>query len=46
MKILKRYSEKIIFLFDNDQAGFSATVRSLKLAYQQNIFPFVLKVPS
>ncbi len=46
VKMLKRYSDNIIFLFDNDQAGLQATIRGLKLAYEQNIFPKILQLPT
>lgn len=42
VKILKRYSQNIIFSFDNDDAGFSATLRWLKMCFEQDVFPKVL----
>lgn len=45
IKLLKRYSENIYLLFDNDGAGYQATVRALKLFYQQNIFPKIISLP-
>ncbi len=44
IKILKRTSDHIYFLFDNDDAGFSATVRGLKIAYSQDLYPQVLQL--
>lgn len=46
MKILKRYTENIFFLFDNDEAWEMATFRALKIAYQQNIFPKIIELSS
>jgi DNA primase len=39
IKILKRYTDTVYFLFDSDQAGQNATQRALSLAYQQDLFP-------
>lgn len=44
MKILKRYTENIYFLFDNDEAWISATFRALKIAYNYNIFPKIIRL--
>ncbi len=45
MKTLKRYTENIFFLFDNDSAWESATFRALKIAYQHNVFPKMIELP-
>lgn len=45
IKLIKRYTENVYLLFDNDQAGQQAILRSLKLFYQQNIFPKVIRLP-
>jgi len=45
VKILKRYTENIYLMFDNDNAGQQATQRALKLFYQQNIFPKIISIP-
>lgn len=45
IKILKRYGQNISLLFDNDNAGFSATVRAVKLCLEQDIYPQVLSLP-
>lgn len=45
MKTLKRYTENVFFLFDNDSAWEIATFRALKIAYQQNIFPKMIQLP-
>jgi len=42
---MKRYTENIFLLFDNDNAGHQATLRALKLFYQQNMFPKIIKLP-
>ena len=46
VKTLKRYAENIYLLFDNDSAGQQATKRALKLFYQQNLFPKIIKLPT
>lgn len=45
IKILKRHTENIFLLFDNDQAGRQATFRALKLCYAQDIFPKIITLP-
>jgi DNA primase len=45
IKILKRYTENLYLLFDNDKAGQQATFRAMRLCYHQNIFPKVLTLP-
>ena len=46
MKLLKRYTTNIFFLFDNDPAWMQASLRALKIAYQQDMYPKVLLLPS
>ena len=46
VKTLKRYTENIYLLFDNDSAGQQASKRALKLFYQQNLFPKIIKLPT
>ncbi len=46
MKLLKRYTPNIYFLFDNDPAGIQASQRALKIAYQNDIYPKMLQLPS
>ena len=41
---LKRYSDTIYFLFDNDSAGISATLRWLTIAYEQWIYPKIISL--
>ena len=45
VKILKRHTENLYLLFDNDQAGRQATFRALKLCYAQDIFPKIITLP-
>jgi DNA primase len=45
IKILKRYTEHLFFLFDNDKAGQQATFRALKLCYHQDLFPKIIMLP-
>ena len=45
IKTLKRFTEKVYLLFDNDSAGLQATFRALKLCYHQNIYPKMLTLP-
>lgn len=45
IKVLKRYTENIYLMFDNDQAWQKATQRALKLFYQQNLFPKIISIP-
>lgn len=39
VKLLKRHTDQVILLFDNDEAGQEATARALKVAYQADLFP-------
>ncbi len=43
-KILKRYWENLFLSFDNDQAGYDATIRWLKNAREAGIYPKVIKL--
>ena len=45
VKILKRHTENLYLLFDNDQAGRQATFRALKLCYAQDLFPKIISLP-
>lgn len=45
IKLLKRYTENLYLLFDSDDAGNQATLRALKLFYQQNLFPRIIQLP-
>ena len=45
MKLMKRYTQNLYLLFDNDTAGFDATVRALKIAYEQDTYPKILSLP-
>lgn len=45
IKLIRRNSETLIFWFDNDKAWFAATLRWLKMAYEQDLFPRILSLP-
>ncbi|USN57507.1 MAG: toprim domain-containing protein [Candidatus Peribacteria bacterium] len=45
MKLLKKHTDRIILLFDQDKAGFEATKRALSLAYAQDLYPLVMTLP-
>jgi DNA primase len=45
LKTLKKYTDRIVLLFDQDKAGFEATLRALSGAYKQDIYPQVLILP-
>lgn len=44
-KLIKRYTDNVYMLFDNDEAGRNATIRALKIAYRENIFPKMIVLP-
>ena len=44
IKIIQRHTDQVYFLFDNDDAGFSATIRALKIAYEHDIYPQILQL--
>ena len=45
VKILKRHTENLYLLFDNDKAWHQATFRALKLCYAQDMFPKIITLP-
>ena len=45
IKILKRHTENLYLLFDNDKAWREATFRALKLCYAQDLFPKIISLP-
>ena len=45
-KLIKRQTDHLVFAFDHDSAWFEATVRGLKVAYEQDLFPKVLIFPN
>ncbi len=45
VKLIKRYTENIYLLFDADNAGNQASIRALKLFYQQNLYPKIIELP-
>ncbi len=46
IKLIKKYTENVYLLFDNDAAGQEATIRALNISYQNNIFPKKISLPS
>lgn len=46
LKLIKRYTENVYLLFDNDDAGQEATLRALNVAYQNSIFPKKITLPA
>lgn len=45
IKLLKRFTQNIIFAFDTDDAWFQATIRWLKSAYEFDLYPQILILP-
>ncbi len=45
VKLLKRHTDQVILLFDNDEAGQEATGRALKVAYNADLFPRAFWLP-
>lgn len=45
LKKLKRFSNKVLLIFDGDAAGIAATKRSLELCYSEGIISKVLLLP-
>ena len=46
LKVLRRYAEKVYMLFDGDEAGRKATVRSMELFLDEGFPARVVEVPS
>jgi DNA primase len=46
LKLIKRYTDNVYLLFDNDAAGQEATIRALNTSYQNNIFPKKISFPA
>jgi DNA primase len=46
LKVLRRYAEKVYMLFDGDEAGRKATVRSMELFLEEGFPARVVEVPS
>ncbi len=44
-KLIHRHTEHLLFAFDNDDAWFEASIRWLKVAYEQDLFPKILQFP-
>jgi len=45
LKLIKKYTEHLFFLFDSDDAGQDASLRGLTLAYQHDLFPKIITLP-
>ncbi|BCB95747.1 DNA primase [Dissulfurispira thermophila] len=45
LKKLKRFSNKVLLIFDGDSAGISATKRSIELCYKEGIIVKILLLP-
>ena len=45
IKLIKRYTENMYLMFDNDDAWQEASIRGLNTAFQQNIFPKIITLP-
>lgn len=43
--ILKRYAQEIILLFDGDDAGFKAALKTLDVFLEANFFPYTVFLP-
>ena len=46
VKLLERYTKKVVFIYDADQAGISATVRGLDIFQRQNMDVHVVMLPA
>ena len=44
IKLLKRVTNKIVFAFDNDNAGLQASLRGLKIGLSDSIYPFIYQI--
>lgn len=45
IKLIRRHAETVYLAFDNDNAGFDATMRAMKLCYASDIFPQIITLP-
>jgi DNA primase len=45
LKLLKRYTSKLFFLYDSDEAGQKATERGIELALQNRFEIFIIRLP-
>jgi len=45
IKLLRRYTQKLVVLFDNDTAGQTAGLRSIKLMLEQWLYPLMICMP-
>lgn len=46
LKLLKRHTEQVVLLFDNDSAWLDATIRALKVAYHADSYPRAFALPN
>lgn len=46
IKLIRRHADAVYLAFDNDSAGFDATMRAMKLCYASDIFPQIITLPS
>lgn len=46
IKLLTRYTDNIVMMFDNDSAGQAAGLRSVKLLLEQWIYPKIISLPA
>lgn len=46
LKLVKRYTKRVVFAFDADNAGQEALMRSIKIAQPLNLEIFVVSIPS
>tara|TARA_Y100000766_G_C18899344_1_gene602539 strand:+ start:646 stop:2517 length:1872 start_codon:yes stop_codon:yes gene_type:complete len=45
VRLIKRFTNNIVMLFDSDNAGLSATLKAIDIVLKQNMFPKVLQLP-
>ena len=45
IKMISRFTENILFLYDGDKAGIKASVRGAVLCINQNIYPKIISMP-
>ncbi|USN55146.1 MAG: toprim domain-containing protein [Candidatus Peribacteria bacterium] len=46
IKLVSRHTDNLVLALDNDQAGFEATIRALKVAYAADMFPQIFQLPT
>lgn len=45
VRLLKRYTQNIILLFDRDEAGIQATMRALEVSFSEDVYPRIVVLP-